>query len=137
MYSTRRKRNKAYEGGRETPRKLLRKMGFKYVRKNGMRFLMEKRDVTLARLQFLRRFADVVAEGYNLVFIDETWVFRKGTGKGWVWENSDPRSCSFRHASIGERFVVLSAGGRDGFVPGSESSPRRRNPFPTKTIMGT
>ena len=137
MYSDRRKRNIAYEGGRETLRKLLRKMGFKYVRKNGTRFLMERRDVTLARLEFLRRFAEVVAAGYDLVFIDETWVFRKGTGKGWAWENSDPRSCSFRHASLGERYVVLSAGGRDGFVPGAtEIFATKKKPLPYEDYHG-
>jgi len=109
-----------FVGGKGTLRKILLVIGFRYKRKDSTRFLQQKPDIALQRLAFLGGYLALKAQGtHDFVFVDETWVFRKGTGKGFVWQNSDPRSCPVRFASDGERYVVINAGNKDGFIPGA------------------
>lgn len=53
------------------------------------------------------------------VYMDETWIFQKGSNLTYVYEDDNIRSCASRHASSGGRFIVIHAGGRKGFVPGA------------------
>jgi len=53
-------------------------------------------------------------------------VFRKGTGKGRAWCDGTGRSNPARTIDYGERYVVIGAGGRKGFIPGTWKI------FPTK-----
>ena len=83
-----------FEGGKETLRKLLRVMGFTYVKSDGNRYLnlKEKPEVQAQRLTFLTKYVAVRTDFY-LVFTDETWIFRRGTVRLRAWENN-VRSCA-------------------------------------------
>jgi len=80
-----RRREIGFKGGVETLRKLLKHIGFEYKRKDGTRFLRQKPSIALKRLAFLSQYLSYLKEGtHEFVFLDETWVFRKGTGKGFT-----------------------------------------------------
>ena len=68
--------NLSYPGGRETLRKILKKIGFRYARVDGRRFLMEHSDVTYARSKFLREMARLSSNDKNIVYLHKTWMNR-------------------------------------------------------------
>ena len=117
-------------------------MGFKYVRIDGTRFLRQSPAVSALRLEFLRNFVsfyeDLVIKGtHDFVFLDETWVFRKGTGKGFAWQDEDVRSCPVKVGDYGERYVVINAGNKDGFIPGaSKIFVTKKKPAPGDDFHG-
>lgn len=44
-------------------------------------------------------------------------MFKRGTGKRKDWQDDNVLSCSVKHASTGERYIVCHAGGKNGFIP--------------------
>jgi len=83
------------------------------------------------RLSFLETYLEIVKKGHYCVFTDETWVFKKGTGKRRSWENDDVRSCASRDSSLGERYVVVGAGRSEGWIPNSTKVfPTKSKPLP-------
>ncbi|XP_063976047.1 uncharacterized protein LOC135164386 isoform X2 [Diachasmimorpha longicaudata] len=59
----------------------------------------------------------LIDEGKPIVYQDETWTYRRGTGKSKEWQDSDVRSHTVRNDSTGDRYLICNAGGRSGFVP--------------------
>ena len=115
-----RERSIDFHGGRETLRKVLLDLGFKYKKRDGTRFLMEHPRIVLLRMSFLMRFRKAYLEGKKVfTYLDETWVFRRGSDKTRGWQNKDIRSCPTRHASSGGRYIVIHAGNKFGFVDGA------------------
>ena len=131
-FSHYREREIDFYGGHETLRKVLYYIGFKFKKKNGTRFLIEQPRIVLLRLEFLRRFIKAHREGKKyFVYLDETWLFQRGSGQGFAWQDDDIRSCPVRNVSTGGRFIVIHAGGREGFVNGAGkvwSSARKPQP---------
>ena len=79
-----RERSKGLRGGVESLRKVAQEPGFRYVKKDASLYLRQTPSVAAQRLTFLRDFL-VAYKTYgldNFVYVDETWVLRKGTGKG-------------------------------------------------------
>ena len=99
---------------------------------------MEQPRIVLMRLEFLRRFRKSDLEGKKYkVYLDETWIFQKGSGLTRAWQDLDIRSCPVRHASSGGRYIVIHAGGRDGFVKGAGKVwPTNRKPNPGDDYHG-
>lgn len=70
------------------------------------------------RRSFLANMMTSFYSNQRRIYLDETWTFTGGTGKAKEWRNDDRRSCSMRKMTKGSRFIILHAGGSDGFVPG-------------------
>jgi len=139
LCTVRRQRDIGFEGGVETLRKLLKQIGFAYKRKDGTRYLRQKPAIAIQRLAFLSSYLSYLQEGtHDFVFLDETWVFRKGSGKeGFAWQNSDVRSCPTKLASYGERYVVMDAGSKNGFIPGAHKAfSTKKKPKPGDDYHG-
>lgn len=113
-----RTRKIAFYGCAETLRRVLYDMGFTFGVRNGVRYLIEKPDVVHKRLVFLKKFVEDF-KGMYVVWLDETWIFQKGSHKTREWQDEDVRSCSVRTNATGYRYIICHAGGKDGFVDGA------------------
>ncbi|KAK7866088.1 hypothetical protein R5R35_013583 [Gryllus longicercus] len=56
-------------------------MGFEWKKTDNRRSLMERNDIVIARSDFLMEYMKLKAEGYEFVFLDETWFYSKGKRK--------------------------------------------------------
>ena len=64
-----------FKGGRETLRKLLKRMGFTWRKcSSNRKVLMERSDVVAQRINFLRQIKKYRDEGRHIVYRDETYV---------------------------------------------------------------
>ena len=112
------KSNISYLGGRETLRKVMKKIGFRYADVNGRKFLMERSDVTSARYMFLREMRAHIDSGKNIVYLDETWINQNHTvSKCWVDSTSEKAQGVRVPTGKGGRWIILHAGSKHGFVP--------------------
>jgi len=94
-------------------------MGFSFTRIDGRRYLAEKPTIAAKRAEFLRRYVELMKTGkYDFVWLDETWIFEKGSKKTKSWQDVDVKSCPSRTVDSGNRYIVLHAGGSNGFIPG-------------------
>jgi transposase len=108
-----------FDGCDTSLRTLLHSMGFSYKKDDPRRGLCEQGHVVRQRFDFLRKYKSLVDENiYNFIFLDETWIFCKG-GKKSSWQNESPLTCKKKQASEGKRFIVLHAGGKNGFLDGA------------------
>jgi hypothetical protein len=109
-----------FSGSKSTLRTILKDMKFKWKKPNDRALLLEKPDIVLKRLEFLRLYGENLMSDVPCtpVFLDETWIFHNGAGcKTWTMD-SDPLSIPSRLQGDGKRFIVLHAGTKFGFVPG-------------------
>jgi hypothetical protein len=100
--------------------KTLHELGFKYAKTNGNRkALVKRKDLVNKRIIFLRTIKQKRNEGYNIVYLDETWVDTHHTASHqWTPPNpSDARKISLNK---GQRFVIVHAGCKTGLLPGCE-----------------
>lgn len=99
-------------------RKILKELGFKWKStQSNRKILMEKDYVKLHRTKYLRAIKQYREMGKNIIYTDETWVDSNITfGKCW---QSDDISGLIKTGHPGKRLIVVSAGGKYGFVPNS------------------
>lgn len=119
-----------YNGSRSSLHVTLKEMGFTWKKANDRLLLMDKPDIVLKRLEFLRVYSDNVASAAPLtpVFLDETWIFQNGSSiKTWT-NDSNPEAIPSRLQGDGKRFIVLHAGTKYGFVPGCSLLFSTRDP---------
>ncbi|KAL1513242.1 hypothetical protein ABEB36_002675 [Hypothenemus hampei] len=94
-------------------------MGFRYKKINERKIMCEKNYVIRAKITFLRKYLQFQnsSENINFIFLDETWVYKNGSQvRKWVNEN-DKRMNDIKITSEGERFTILHAGYKGGFLP--------------------
>ncbi|XP_063232607.1 uncharacterized protein LOC134536688 isoform X3 [Bacillus rossius redtenbacheri] len=113
-----RERQIDYYGGRSSLHKLLKKMGFSWKTVDGRKALIENENIVLQRIDFLRKYKEEKERGANFIFVDETWIFQRGTVSK-SWQDKSLQSAKRRTVGDGKRFIVVNAGGRTGFVPGA------------------
>lgn len=118
-----------FTGSRTSLHSLVRKMGFKYRKcESGRHALMEREDIVAARSKYLR----VIGENRKSsqprpeIYLDETWVNQNESMKK-CWTTSDGVVGPKLKTGRGERFIILHAGGEQGFVPGGLLMFRSRN----------
>nr|XP_015840131.1 PREDICTED: uncharacterized protein LOC103314336 [Tribolium castaneum] len=105
-----------YQGSWSSLRRLLLSIGFHYKRDCNRRALCEKPQIVSKRLNFLRKYKEYKAMNlYDFVFLDETWIFAKG-GNRHSWQDDSIKSCRSANVGSGKRYIILHAGGRNGFV---------------------
>ena len=80
--------------------------------------LLEKAHVVAARSKYLRGIQEARLAGKKVVYLDETWINGcDGSGrKEWLDSKGEGRN---RQQAKGGRWVVVDAGGEDGFVEGA------------------
>ncbi|KAB0805444.1 hypothetical protein PPYR_02414 [Photinus pyralis] len=99
----------------------LKEMGFKFKMTNNRRGLCEQSHVVSMRNVFLRKYIKNLESEipHDFVFLDETWVFSRGATKR-TWQDDSVKSLQQPHkASDGKRYIIIHAGGRNGFIEGS------------------
>ncbi|CAG9769301.1 unnamed protein product [Ceutorhynchus assimilis] len=95
--------------------RLLKKIGFRWTKTNDNRkALMEKHDIRLKRIKYLKQITEYRKENRPIIYTDETYIHSSHTSdKGWF----DDSSKGFRKPiSKGQRLIVLHAGGEGGFI---------------------
>ena len=98
----------------------MHELGFKYARINGnKKSLVERKDLVNKRIFFLRTIKQKRNEGYNIVYLDETWVDTHHTASH-QWTPPNPSDARKIPLNKGQRFVILHAGCKTGFLPGCE-----------------
>ncbi|XP_066958850.1 uncharacterized protein [Macrobrachium rosenbergii] len=93
------------------------KIGFRFKKVDGRKFLLEGRDVTVARSRFLREMKRRKESGQKFVYLDETWVNQNYTvQKCWTDLSSQQATGVKPPTGKGSRLIILHAGTEDGFV---------------------
>ena len=108
-----------FVGGRTTFWKLIRQLGFRYGKAGkGRAILMERHDIVTSRNRYLR-LLEKFRKSDNPrpeVYLDETWVNQRDS-VGKCWSVGDGTQGPKTKSGKGARFIVLHAGGINGFVP--------------------
>lgn len=99
--------------------KLLKANGFKFKKECNRRFLCEQQNIVYKRVDFLKRYINHLDDGLrDTVFLDETWIFSRGTNRR-AWQDGSIKSVRKIRGSGGKRFIILHAGSRNGFISGA------------------
>lgn len=118
----------SYKGSVESLRKVLLKIGFKFSKIDGRKFLMERSDVALTRTRFLRQMRQCKQSFENYVYLDETWVNQNYTvGKCWIDTSSDKATGVNPPTGKGSRLIIVHAGTKEGFVPNARHIFQAKN----------
>ena len=99
--------------------KTVRGLGFTFRKRTGLNksILCERWDLVAARSKYLRLVRQRRQEGYDIVYLDETWVNAHHT-KGQEWMSKDGSLGRNVPTSKGQRLIVAHAGSSNiGFVP--------------------
>ncbi|XP_050316224.1 uncharacterized protein LOC126750614 [Anthonomus grandis grandis] len=98
-------------------RTLLFNLGFKYLKDDNRRALMETTNISSMRAAFFRKYMENKNSPFarQLVFLDETWIFSKGS-KMRSWQDNSVKSVRKPGGFDGKRFIVLHAGHSGGFI---------------------
>jgi hypothetical protein len=100
--------------------KTLHELGFRYAKINGnKKALVERKDLVNKRIIFLRTIKQKRNEGYSIVYLDETWVDTHHTASH-QWTSPNPSDARKIPLNKRQRFVILHAGCKTGFLPGCE-----------------
>ena len=109
----------SYSGSHSSLRHTLLKFGFKWQNTNDNRkVLIEKPSVVSQRMKFYKRKKELEDVGFSLVFIDETWIDTTCCSKR-CWQGPSTKGL-LQPVSKGQRLIVVNAGCKDGFIPGTQ-----------------
>lgn len=102
---------------RSTLTRWLPDIGFKWVKGDNRKFLVEQPSIQFKRTSFLRQYVTNLRSSTPLqaVFIDETWIFSKGAKRN-MWTDGSINS-SLKKNGDGYRYIIVHAGCKDGFIP--------------------
>ncbi|KAK4288468.1 hypothetical protein Pmani_038503 [Petrolisthes manimaculis] len=118
-----------FKGQRTSLYRWMKKMGFRFKKTDrGRHLIMERQDIVLARCKYLRRIKEN-RESCNPrpeIYIDETWV-NQNECVDKCWTNCDGKLGPKVKSGRGARFIIVHAGGVDGFVPGGLHMFRSKN----------
>ena len=103
--------------GNTSLRLLLKEIGFKYKKDDHRRALIERSNISALRARFLRKYMENrnTSNGRQVVFLDETWIYSKGS-KTVSWQDNSVKSVRKPEGYDGKRFIVVHAGSSKGFV---------------------
>lgn len=107
-----------FDGCLTSLRKVLLKIGFKFTKVDGRKFLMERSDIVASRAEFLREIKKYREQGANIVYLDETWINQNySVQKCWTDCSSNVATGVKPPIGRGNRLIILHAGTENGFVP--------------------
>ena len=101
-----------------TFRTALKKLGFKYLNLiSNRKIVMDRPDLVEWRGKYLTQIQTYREEGYVEVSTDETW-FLTSDNRTLSWRDMSGKcEVSTKTTGHGKRFIIISAGTRDGFIP--------------------
>ena len=116
------KKELKFKGKKETLRKIMKKLGYKFKKCKSNRYvLLERNDIVASRARYLRRMRNNEKLGDNkkpVTYLDETWIHPHYTvNKCW---QSEKEFGVRKNDSAGQRYIIVHAGGRNGFIPGAK-----------------
>lgn len=121
--------NPPFPGSKQTLRRTLKEMGFKYGRLNEREYVMQRPDIVAHRAKFLKimRKNRQSTNPLPVIYLDETWFDCNDTiEKSWFKPNlktpEERIQYSTRkgtHVGKGGRIIIVHAGGARGFVDGA------------------
>ncbi|XP_060606307.1 uncharacterized protein LOC132758630 [Ruditapes philippinarum] len=93
-------------------------MGYSWKRTADKRkILTEKPKVVAQRMAFCERKRLLEERDFQFIYVDETWLDTSYTCKS-CWQGPNLRDAK-RPLNKGQRLIVVDAGSRNGFVPGT------------------
>ena len=100
----------------QTLLKIIKNLGFRWVKSvDNRKVLMERHDIRLLRINFLRKMRRYRREGRSIVYTDETYITAGHTKeKGW---SDDSNRGAKKPIGKGNRLIIVHAGGEMGFIP--------------------
>lgn len=103
---------------REFLRQRIKKLGFSWKTCQSKRkLLIERSDISVWRLRYLHQITQFRREGWNIVYIDETYIQQAHmVGKCWQSEEEIGATSSI---GAGQRLIIVHGGGEEGFVEGA------------------
>lgn len=104
-----------FKGSLPSLTKILKNIGFSYKKSDKRKIIMERTDIALARVNFLRK----VKKNTNwdkVVFLDETWLNANHTVSK-AWTDDTAQSTTKVPEGKGQRLIITHAGTSSGFVP--------------------
>lgn len=120
FYAHRDNKEISFHGGKETLRHVLHDLGFRFKKKDGRRFLIMQPRIQSLRYSFAKLYHKLVIERkLRVIVLDETWIYIKGCNTVKEWTDGTAEGSSVRSISNKARFIVVHAGGRDGWVDGA------------------
>lgn len=107
-----------FDGGRESLRKIVQGMGFRYRKtQNSRKVLQEREDIKERRFKYLRNMAEHRRIGRKIYYTDETFInVNLHSSKQW----SDATTYG-QNPPIGKgaMFIIIHCGGAEGWVDGA------------------
>lgn len=105
-----------FKGSRETLRKLLRKIGFRYKKTiSNRKVLIERNDISAWRANYLQKIkCNENGDKKPVIYLDETYIHSSHTA-GRCWQSDDIDGV-LNPVSKGNRWIIVHAGGETGFV---------------------
>lgn len=105
-----------FNASRETLRKLLREIGFRYKKtQSNRKVLIERNDISALRASYLHKIKqNECGEKKPVIFLDETFIHSSHTA-GRCWQSNDVDGV-LNPVSKGNRWIIVHAGGETGFV---------------------
>lgn len=104
-----------FKGGHSSLAKTLKSIGFRYKKSDKRKILMERTDVALKRIDFLRKIKEI-SNWDKVVFLDETWLNANHTVSR-SWTDDTAESTTKVPEGKGQRLIITHAGTSSGFVP--------------------
>lgn len=104
-----------YTGSRESLRKIMKKIGFRWRKtRTNRKLLMEKPEIQHLRLNFLRQMKRYRNENRPIIYTDETYIHSCHTNqKGWADSSNEGLH---KPVSKGQMLIIVNAGAEHGFV---------------------
>lgn len=118
-----------FSGSRSSLYRIVRQMGFKYKKvESGRKYLMEREDIVATRKKYLREIKINRESSHPRpeVYLDETWI-NQNLSIERCWTTDDGSVGPKLKTGRGARFIILHAGGSEGFVPGALLMFRSKN----------
>ena len=104
--------------GSKTVSRLLSSMGFKYCSLKKKPGRAESNDVISWRYRYLNEINILRAQGYNDIYLDETW-YDSNSCRMKNWSDDTDNCIISTPDNKGNRIVIIHCGGRSGFVDGA------------------
>ena len=106
---------------KQTLWKTVRELGFTFRKtKGGKNMLCERAHLVAARSKYLREIRKMRQDGFDPVFIDETWINSHHTNEK-EWMSMDGTQRRNVPSSKGERIIITHAGSSEvGFIPNAD-----------------
>lgn len=113
--------NLNFKGSSRSLRRILYKIGFAWKKtEDNRKILIERHDVKLLRIAYLRKIAEYREQKRNIIYTDETYIHSTHT-KSMSWSDTKNRNAGLKEpVSKGSRLIIVHAGYKEGFIPNAK-----------------